>query len=266
MQKISARSKADLQHVVEHRSEVEALRVRVEEALTGIAETEERIEIIESRRNIVDDVQRKTNVIVNVLEDVRVNLEMVSEQKAMIDQVVENVATLDETLREAQATLKRLRIERELAERIERYHGRPPIAWSRHVWTRLALLEGDGEPEYVEVEWLRGRRLLTLLGVGNPQSIIDQLEQAGATVSVNIPARDHQRYEPAIVTVARGLCDGVEALVMTAKDWVKARRLIDPGSWPVPIVVPWLEIDVFEGGEALKDLVGACVTKRDAGS
>ena len=38
----------------------------------------------------------------------------------MIDQVVENVATLDETLREAQATLKRLRIERELAERIER--------------------------------------------------------------------------------------------------------------------------------------------------
>ena len=38
----------------------------------------------------------------------------------MIDHVVENVATLDETLREAQATLKRLRIERELAERIER--------------------------------------------------------------------------------------------------------------------------------------------------
>jgi ABC-type Fe2+-enterobactin transport system substrate-binding protein len=43
-----------------------------------------------------------------------------SEQKAVIDQVVEHVATLDETLREAQATLKRLRIERELAERIER--------------------------------------------------------------------------------------------------------------------------------------------------
>ena len=38
----------------------------------------------------------------------------------MIDHVVENAATLDETLREAQATLKRLRIERELAERIER--------------------------------------------------------------------------------------------------------------------------------------------------
>ncbi len=88
--------------------------------MTGIAETEERIATVGAQHKVVDDVQRKTNVIVNVLEDVRVNLEMVSEQKAMIDHVVENVATLDETLREAQSTLKRLRIERELAERIER--------------------------------------------------------------------------------------------------------------------------------------------------
>ena len=45
---------------------------------------------------------------------------MVSEQKAMIDHVVENVTTLGQTLHEAQATLRTLRVERELAERIER--------------------------------------------------------------------------------------------------------------------------------------------------
>ena len=121
LQQISARSKADLQDVVEHRSAVDQLRARVKEALTGIAKTEERMASVEARRKVVDDVQRKTNVIVNVLEDVRVNLETVSDQKVMIDHVVENGATLDETLLEAQATLKRLRIERELAERIE--HG-----------------------------------------------------------------------------------------------------------------------------------------------
>lgn len=120
VQQISAKSKADLQHVVEHRGEVDALRVRVEEALRGIGETEERIGVIDNRRKIVDDVHRKTNVIVHLLEDVRLNLEMVSEQKAVIDQVVEKVATLDETLRAAQATQRSLRIERELAERIER--------------------------------------------------------------------------------------------------------------------------------------------------
>jgi len=106
--------------VVEHRGEVDALRDRVEEALRGIGETEDRIGVIEAKRKVVDDVHRKTNAIVHLLEDVRVNLEMVSEQKAVIDHVVENVATLDETLRAAQATQRSLRVERELAERIER--------------------------------------------------------------------------------------------------------------------------------------------------
>ena len=117
VQQISAKSKADLQHVVEHRGEVDALRARVEEALRGIGETEDRIGVIEAKRKVVDDVHRKTNAIVHLLEDVRVNLEMVSEQKAVIDHVVENVATLDETLRAAQATQRSLRVERELAER-----------------------------------------------------------------------------------------------------------------------------------------------------
>ena len=120
VQQISARSKADLQYVVKNGSKVDALRVRVDEALAGITESEERIAVIEGRRKAVDDVQRKTDVIVHVLEDVRVNLEMVSEQKVMIDHGIEHVAALDETLREAQATLKRLRVERELAERIDR--------------------------------------------------------------------------------------------------------------------------------------------------
>ena len=120
VQQISAKSKADLQHVVEHRGEVDALRARVEEALRGIGEPEDRIGVIEAKRKVVDDVHRKTNAIVHLLEDVRVNLEMVSEQKAVIDHVVENVATLDETLRAAQATQRSLRVERELAERIER--------------------------------------------------------------------------------------------------------------------------------------------------
>jgi hypothetical protein len=42
---------------------------------------------------------------------------------------------------------------------------------------------------------------------------------------------------------------------MTGKDWVKARHLIDLASWPVPVAVPWLEIDVFDGAEALKALI-----------
>ena len=39
---------------------------------------------------------------------------------AVIDHVVENVATLEETLRAVQSAQRLLRVERELAERIER--------------------------------------------------------------------------------------------------------------------------------------------------
>ena len=109
--------------------------------------------------------------------------------------------------------------------------------------------------EYVDVEWLRGKRVVTLLGVGNPAPIIDQLRTAGAAVTARIRARDHEHYERSKMTRVEHLCRGVDALVMTNKDWVKVRRLIDLPSWPVPIVVPWLEIDVFAGAEELKGLV-----------
>ena len=117
---ISQRSRADLQHVADHRNEVEQLRKRVDVALKGVGETEERIAVIEARKKLVDEVQLKTNAIVNVLDDVRVNLEMLSEQRAVVDHVVESMARLNETVQSAQATLKALQTERELAERIER--------------------------------------------------------------------------------------------------------------------------------------------------
>ena len=116
---ISARSKADLQHVTQHRGEVVALKASVDEALKGISETEERMAVIEARKKLVDEVQLKTNVISNMLADVRVNLESLNEQKSVVDHVVDNLSRLNEISQGAQATLKALQTERELAERIE---------------------------------------------------------------------------------------------------------------------------------------------------
>ena len=142
-----------------------------------------------------------------------------------------------------------------LSDAIERHHGRPPVAWTRHRWSHLRLFEGDAAGQVVDVEWLRGKRVLTLLGVGHPHPILGRLEAAGARVAVNIPARDHERYDRPKMVVARGLCGGVDAMVTTGKDWAKARHLIDLATWPVPIVVPWLEIDVFDGAEALERMI-----------
>ena len=117
---ISQRSKADLQHVVGHRTQVDALRKQFDDALKSVSETEERMAVLETRKQLVNEVQLKTNVIVNVLEDVRVKLEMLGEQRAVVDHVVESMAQVDETVQSAQATPKALQTERELGERIER--------------------------------------------------------------------------------------------------------------------------------------------------
>ena len=113
-------AQADDIHVTESRGEIAALTANVDELLSRIAETDERMAAIDARRRVVDEVQTKANAIVHLLDDVRVNLETLSEQKAVVDHVSEKVTKLEFTLQEARNTLRTLQHERELAERIEK--------------------------------------------------------------------------------------------------------------------------------------------------
>ena len=116
---ISARRRADLPFVTEHRDEVAAVRRQIKDLLATAHETEEKIAAIEERRKTVGEVQAKANLISNLLEDVSVNLETLGEQKSVIDHVAERPAEIDFTMQEAQNTLQTLQHERKLAERLE---------------------------------------------------------------------------------------------------------------------------------------------------
>jgi tetraacyldisaccharide 4'-kinase len=148
-------------------------------------------------------------------------------------------------------------LDHDLARSIERYHGRAPIAWTRHRWTHLDLYGGreDGRAEPEAVAWLDGKRVLTLLGVGNPAAVRRQIESMGATVSANIPAADHEAYDRQKLLTARGLCSSVDAMITTAKDWMKIRELINLGDWPCPIVVPRVEIEFIAGEGPIKQRI-----------
>ena len=117
--KISSRSKADLQFVTDHRTEVSDLRAKVEDLLGRVSDTDTKIAAIEARRKMVEEVQTRANAITNLLDDINVNLEMLGEQRAVIDHVGEKLARLDFMVQEAQNTLRALQREREVAERIE---------------------------------------------------------------------------------------------------------------------------------------------------
>ena len=172
---------------------------------------------------------------------------------------LENLARADAVIVTRAAT-----IDHDLARSIVRYHGREPIAWSSHRWTHLDLYGGreDGRAEPAAVAWLDAKRVVTMLGVGNPSAVTRQIECAGARVCANIPAADHEAYDRQKILTARGLCGSVDAMVTTAKDWVKIRDLINIGDWPCPIVVPRVEIEFLAGGDMMRRRVLDAVTVR----
>ena len=152
-------------------------------------------------------------------------------------------------------------VDSKVGETIGRYHGRGPAAWARHVWRGLRVFTGGGEEE-ASPRWLRGKRVVTLLGVARPEVVLAQLRGAGAEVAGKVGAQDHERYSRRKLRRVREASAGVDALVMTGKDWVKVRELIDLRDWGGRIVVPEVSIEVFEGGEAVKALVWGAVGGR----
>ena len=141
------------------------------------------------------------------------------------------------------------RIDATLAARIERLHGRPPIAWCRHAWDGFDLHLGPVDRRRCEArpnEWIRGRAVATLLGVGNPASIRGMLADLDSVERTAIPAGDHQRYDEGDAIEIARLAErsDAECLLTTAKDWVKLGR-----AWrsELPVAVPRLRIEWIAG-------------------
>lgn len=156
-------------------------------------------------------------------------------------------------------------INHQLSRFVETFHGRQPLAWTQHIWEELRLVSANATTE-VPVAWLAGKNVTTMFGIGNPEAMNSQLIAAGATVSASIPARDHEQFTPAKLANACDVASGSDALVVTSKDWVKLRDLLNLQDWPVPIIVPQLTIDVYEGRETLESLVLSVVAKHRSAS
>jgi uncharacterized phage infection (PIP) family protein YhgE len=134
IRQISSHSKADLLFVAEHRKDVSDIRVKVEDLLGRIGDTDEKIELIESWRKNVEEARASALAVTAMFSDMQSTLESLSEQRVVIDDVGEKLARLDFTVQEAQNTLSRLdtsgqeaqntlrtlQREREVAERVEK--------------------------------------------------------------------------------------------------------------------------------------------------
>ena len=133
------------------------------------------------------------------------------------------------------------------------------IAHAEHAWTGLSVFDGEDRQE--SLGWLRGRRYALACAIGKPQAFIAQATEAFGPPSKTQALRDHDPYRPKAIDALLRLADGLEALVVTDKDWAKlGRRAVE---WPCPIVRPTLELRLRNEYEPLRALVLEAARWRD---
>jgi tetraacyldisaccharide 4'-kinase len=114
-----------------------------------------------------------------------------------------------------------------LKERIGRLAPGRPVYTARHRISSLRPLDRSADKS---PDWLRGRRVAALCGLGNPGAFRDQLERAGAEVVHWTEFPDH--HEPNLgelndaITAACAM--EAEAVIVTEKDAVKLPPLMRP--------------------------------------
>ncbi|HJN72073.1 MAG TPA: tetraacyldisaccharide 4'-kinase [Phycisphaerales bacterium] len=140
------------------------------------------------------------------------------------------------------------------AERVASVSGKKPIAWTSHHWTKLQVHAIEGKRSE-ELDWLMGKNVAVRLGIGYPGPVVEALVRLGAKISLQLPAGDHQPFSDSEIEMLIQASKEVDAVVMTLKDWVKARDVIDLTQLQCPIVVPNLVLEIVDGDKELESLL-----------
>ncbi|NBO46751.1 MAG: tetraacyldisaccharide 4'-kinase, partial [Actinobacteria bacterium] len=141
-----------------------------------------------------------------------------------------------------------------LAARIERLHGRPPLAWSHHAWRGVRVRSGLHEAR-CGLEWFRGRRVAVWAGIGNRAAFVAQVREAGAQVVDEPHLADHEGYAPGTLSRLVERCRRLDAsdVVCTGKDWAKLEALDCPHG--LRFAWPELHLAIDAGEGALRTLL-----------
>ena len=139
-----------------------------------------------------------------------------------------------------------------LRRRVERVAPGRPIACGVLRLRRLRDLTGGRERAATEI---RGKRVLAVCGIGNPDSFHRTVTETGAVVAGSLVFRDHHAFTDAdlgrMAEAAR--TNHAEWIVTTDKDAV---RLAGPLPFGCPVVVLEVVLEIVEGAEALAAALG----------
>lgn len=122
-----------------------------------------------------------------------------------------------------------------MSSMLRRHYPDVPVVRSHVVPARAKGVGETGENDGFEVEWLRGKKVLLVCGVGNPLAVRRTVEFAGAEVMRVRDLGDHARFTRKQIAAWERLRrrEGWDAIVVTEKDAVKLREL---GAVPSSVV------------------------------
>ena len=146
------------------------------------------------------------------------------------------------------------RVDPALAKSIELLHGRPPVAWTRHAWTRIERHGAGGHD--MPIAALEGKRVVVATALAHPDAFVADAIAHGARIADDIRFRDHHAFTAAdverIVVRAR---QKDAAVLCSGKDWAKFGRLFrDPPG--VEWLVARAGIDFLDGEASVRHALG----------
>jgi tetraacyldisaccharide 4'-kinase len=140
----------------------------------------------------------------------------------------------------------------DICRRLEGVAPGRPIARAVFRPIRLRDLAGTAERPVAEI---RGKRVLAVSGIANPESFHRTLSDAGATLVGSLPFRDHHVFSVddrrRMGEAARS--QGAEWIVTTEKDAVRLGTELPEG---FPVVAVAVGLEIVEGAKALGAALG----------
>ena len=145
--------------------------------------------------------------------------------------------------------------DRKARELILQHRGSPPDASCRHAWGRIDVYHDGAHRDVLESSDLPGRRVAVCTGLGNPEAFVAQAVESGMTVTSHLRHPDHMDYRSRHLEALRRALVDADAVLTSAKDWVKLSVHPEIQRLGKPILVPLVRIEFLEGGDVIADRV-----------
>jgi tetraacyldisaccharide 4'-kinase len=149
------------------------------------------------------------------------------------------------------------------AELRAQIHGLNPSAEIIECCHKPRFLQNVYAATQLDLEWLRGKTVITLSGIAVPQGFENSLRAMGAKVIYCYRFADHHRYDAQeIIDAVNKAADlNADALLTTEKDAVRFPHL---ETTPVPVLYLRVSIELLSGTDSFHDAVERICFKKNA--